>query len=253
MTGTADGALKVLDEMHVHPGGLSVMEVARLLGQHRTTAYRLLSSMEAAGYLCRPDHGSRYRLSLRVVELAGAILECLPIHRVARPHLLDLRDRTGEGVHLGILDGGDVVYLERIDALQPIRFYAYVGSRFPAHASGIGKVLLAHLPDEECRRLVAQRPLVRFTARTITDQAVLEAHLMDVRRLGYAVADEEYRVEYRSIAVPVPGPSGRGLAGISVSGPAYRLPVEALERFVPALRDAAGKVARALGLRPAPV
>lgn len=241
-------ALTILEAMGQRPNGMGVKDVAQLLGQHRTTAYRLLSTLVDTGFVHRSPDGLRYWLSLRLVELAGAILEQLPIHEVARPFLIELRDDTREGVHLGVLDGADVVYIDRVEALQPIRYYSYVGSRFSAHASGIGKVLLAYLPDADRARIITARPLERFTTRTVSDPRALARHLKQIRRRGYAIADEEYRRDYRSVAVPILGPAGQALAGISVSGPAYRLPVDLLTKWAPTLVSVAGRISRALGV-----
>ena len=166
---------------------LTLSEIARRAGLPLTTAHRLVAELCAAGALERDSDG-RYRIGLRLWEIASLAPRGIPLREAALPFLEDLYEVTHENVQLGVREGHDVLYIERIAGRRAVGVLTRVGGRFPLHASGVGLVLLAHAP-ERVQREVLEGPLQRFTDHTITDPARLARILARVRRDGVAISD----------------------------------------------------------------
>jgi DNA-binding IclR family transcriptional regulator len=217
-----------------------------------STTFRLLSTLASFGFVERDEHTGSYRLGLACLELARAYHDASDIRRQARPVMEDLRNQTKETVHLAVLDGWDVVYLEKLQGLHAIGMMSSsVGGRSPSHCTGLGKVLLAHLDLAEVRAHFEQTGLTCYTSTTITDVDALLSHLQQVYAQGYALDLGEHESEVHCLAVPVQGMDGRTLAAISVSGPSARIDAIAQdEGFVEAIKEAARQVSGKLGHTP---
>src|SRR5919109_599330 len=185
---------------------LSLSEIARRAGLPLTTTHRLLAELCAAGALEREADGA-YRIGLRLWEIASLAPRGVPLREAALPFLEDLYEVTHENAQLGVREGHDVVYIERIAGRHAVGVLTRVGGRFPLHASGIGLVLLAHAP-EGVQREVLEAPLQRFTDYTITDPGRLGRVLAQVRRDGVAVSDRQVTDDALSVAAPITDPSG---------------------------------------------
>jgi IclR family acetate operon transcriptional repressor len=162
----------------------------------------------------------------------------------ARPFLASLADATGETANLALLDGDHVVYVAQAPSRHAMRTFTEVGARVLPHGTAVGKVLLAQLPSDEVRALLARTGMPRHTDATVTDPEEFVAQLADIARRGRAIDDGEHEVGVRCLAAAVPHPTAR--AAVSVSGPAARLTGEALDRIGPALTVVAARLAAAL-------
>ena len=236
-TEAADRVVTVLDLLGADHDGLGVQEIARRLAVHPSTASRLLGTLAAAGLIDRDEATGRYRLGARIVGLAAAAVDRLPVVSQARPELEHLSAVTAETVNLAIRDGSHVVYVDQVTPAQTVVMASWVGRRSPVHASSSGKVLLA-FGDERAREHLIRRPLEALTARTVTDPARLAEVLRQVRRQGYAASAGELEDGLVTIAAPVLV-DGVAVAAISVSGPAYRLPTRDVARLARQVIDAA--------------
>ena len=167
-------ALEVLDFFTVEKPELSLAEISRLMDLHKSSVYRILRTLEAAGFLCWNANRERYSLSLKILELAGRVLADYDLREVAGPTMEELAARTGEIIHLSILDGREIVYLEKKGAGQVLTVATRVGGRYPAYASAMGKALLAFLPEQRLREILEQTELAALTPNTITEKARLE-------------------------------------------------------------------------------
>jgi len=237
VTEAADRVVAVLDLLGADHEGLGVREVARRLDVHPSTASRLLATLSAAGLIERGGVGARYRLGARIVGLAAAAVDRLPVVSQARPELEHLSAVTAETVNLAIRDGLHVVYVDQVTPAQTVVMASWVGRRSPVHASSSGKVLLA-FGDESAREALVGRRLQRLTERTVTDPARLTEVLRQVRRQGYAASTGELEDGLVTIAAPVLV-EGVAVAAISVSGPAYRLPGRDVPHLARQVIDAA--------------
>lgn len=249
---TLQRGLMILDAFLAARGELGVNEIARQVKVHKSTVSRLCATLEQAGYLDRNEQSGKFRLGPRIYQLAGIPLATLDLQRAARPVLLELVEACGETAHLAILDGHEAVTIAVVDGRHSVRMEARIGRRAPLNASALGKALLAGLPREETERLLAGRPLPRWTARTITDHAALMAHIDQVREQGYSVDLEELEEGLRCVGAPVYGPEGRAVAAISISGPRDRFTSEAIPRLGRLVRECAERISLRLGAVNAP-
>jgi DNA-binding IclR family transcriptional regulator len=236
--------LRVLGAFCAEHPNLSLSEISRRAGIPIATAHRLVAELLAWGALERDSRG-RYRIGLRLWEVAALAPRGLALREIAMPFLEDLYEATHENVQLAVLDGTDVVYLERIAGRAAVHVRTRVGGRWPAHATGVGLVLLAHAPAEEQERYLAG-PLAGFTAKTIVDPVRLRRELALVRRQGFAVSDGQVTLDALSIAAPVRDAGGEVVAALSIVVPADIGGTAGAVALAPAVRTAALGISRAL-------
>ncbi len=214
-------ALALLEAFTDEKPELTLSELARRIGAHKSSAFRLLSTLQAHGFVQRSPAGRGYRLGWKPLELAGRLRHGL--RELAAPFLEELAGQSGEIVHLSVLDGRQIVYLDKHGRSQPLTVSTRVGGRSPAHASAMGKALLAGLSAAELRRLLGGRRLERFTPTTITAPRRLARELQAIRRQGFALDNEEAFPGIRCLAAPLRDGEGRVLAAVSVTVPAQRM------------------------------
>lgn len=235
----SDRVLAVLAELARHPDGIGLEEMARELASPKPTVHRALSALRRAGLAAQNGHG-RYLLGDEFLRMAFAHHEARPDHVRITPVLRALCERHGETVHYAVLDGTSVVYRSKLDPRSgAVRLTSVVGGRNPAHCTGVGKVLLAHaLPDQDAVRAWAgDRELERPTERSIATVEELHTELVRVREQGYAVDDQENEPGVNCVAVAAYLTSPTVPSGaISVSGLAYRTPLDRLVADLPAIR-----------------
>ncbi|TAK01831.1 MAG: IclR family transcriptional regulator [Chloroflexota bacterium] len=223
-------------------GPLGVTEVAGRARLPKSTAARLLASLEREGAVEQMPGETRYRLGPRIAALASGLRERRGLVAIARPALVDLAAETGEAAGLSVPDGQAAHYVDQVDSHNPVQVRDWTGTRIPMHAVSSGQVFLAHLGAPVLARFLAE-PLERFTPATVTDAATLLERLRDVRRDGHAWAREELATGITSVAAPVAGVDGEVVAAIHVHGPSYRFPAPGREDSVAqAVRSAAARV-----------
>lgn len=244
---TLDKGLRILEVLADDPGGgLTLTELGRVLGMHRSTLFRFLATLRARGYVERDPTTDRYRLGVGALTLASSYLSGLDLRQIARPHLQDLCDRTQELVHLTTLDRGEVVTIDRIEGKQPVSLQTDIGARRPAYCTASGKVFLAYVSQAEADQILA-RGMTRHTPTTITSPDELQGHLSEIRRRGYAVDDEERIDGVRCVAAPVFDLEGHLAGALSVAAPAMRTTVERMHQMGEETRAAAAAVSARLG------
>lgn len=245
---TLDKGLHVLDILSTAntPGGLTLTELSRAIGMHRTTLFRILSTLQARRLVERDADTDRYQIGLGVLSLASARLRDLDIRHVARPILLQLCEQTRESVYLAIIDGPEVVTVERFEGTQVIALRAEIGGRRPAYCTASGKAILAELGDDAIDRVLAAGMPPR-TSRTITSPQVMRYHLIEVHTRGFAIDDEERIEGVRCVAAPVFGYDGYVCGAISIAAPALRTSFERLDALGVEARAAAHEASQRMG------
>jgi DNA-binding IclR family transcriptional regulator len=241
-------ALAVLEAVTDHPHGIGLPDLAAKLGLPRQTVHRVLGQLQSSGLLLRDPARERFMVGPRLTRLSLSALASnnrwAPVTAVMR----ELVDEVGETCNIGVLDGLDYVYVERIECEWPLRIHLEIGNRSPAHCLSGGKVLLAHLDPKVCARLLRSRKLVARTPRTITRAAELETELAKVREQNHGVNDQENFDGIVAVAVPIRDGQERVVAALTMHGPLPRLTLEGCKASVPRLHQAAQSISRAWGL-----
>lgn len=239
-------ALTIL--INLSEGPKSLDDLAEQLDVHKTTVLRLLRTLADERFVHR-DGGHRYHLGSRIFELSGAALEQREVRGIAAPQLARLNQSTGQTVHLGVYEDGEVVYLDKYESRQPIRMYSRIGLRMPLHCTAIAKVLLADLPPAERRRIAERIEYVPFTDRTITDSRSFLAELATVAEQGWAMDDAEHETFITCVAAPVRDASGQVVAAVSISVPHLLLTRDQVLALLPELQDTTRRISADCGHR----
>lgn len=215
---TLERGLAVLELLGAAEGGFPVSEMAQRLELPMGTTHRVLQTLIRAGYVEQDPQTRRYQLGLKILELRGATVGAMRIAAEARPFLRDLMLRSGQRAHLAVYRGGNVVYIDRVDTPESLNQYVPIGRKAPAHATGLGKALLARATDEEVAAFLVRQKLTGFTSTTITDAAVLRRELAVIRQRGFALDRGESVDNTRCIAAAIFDYTGRAVAAVSIAG-----------------------------------
>lgn len=208
-----------------HPAR-TLSEVAQTCDLTRAAARRLLLTLVDLGYV--HQDGRLFRLTPRVLELGYSYLSSVTLPQLAEPHLEQLVACVRESSSLCVLDGDDIVYVARVPTRRIMTASITVGTRFPAYVTSVGRVILAHLTDDEVELRLTGAELKPLTARTISSPDALRAELRRVRRQGYAIVDQELEEGLRSVAAPVREPDGEVVAGVNIAVHAGRTSVDSI-------------------------
>ena len=244
-------AARLLKEFSYGSREIGVTELSRRLGIGKSTAHRLLHTLAEERLLERDPYTGAYRLGLAMYELGSVVSAHTDIHEACSPVIDELRNATRETVQVGVLDGREVVYVERRESPQAIRLFGRVGHRNDAYCTSTGKVLLAFLPEERLEILLSDWDLRPHTSFTITDVDRLREQIALVRKRGWAEQINETEMGAASIAAPIRNGLGEVVAALSVAGPVQRLQGDSLKRFTRPMVEAAGAISRRMGFRDA--
>jgi len=216
-------ALDILDLLAQSREPLGAAEVASRLNMPRNAAFRLLVTLGARGYVHQDEETRKYRLGFQLLRLGNAVQESRDIARLARPLLTSLRNHYEETVNLALLEGNQVLYIERIESPRSLRTSTATGTRAALHATSLGKAILAFSTAEQVHAWLGDGPLPAVTEHTVTARTKLMAHLEAIRKRGYALDLEESVIGVCCIGAPVFDAHDRPFAALSLSGPAHRM------------------------------
>jgi DNA-binding IclR family transcriptional regulator len=238
--------LDILEELARSGEAMSLHDVASATSTPKASTHRLLQTLQGRGYVTQDTASGRYSAGIRCFELGSMWAQNLDMRSAAAAHLAALNENTGETVHLGVYEFGDVIYIERLESRHQVIAKSYVGRRCPATSVATGRVLLAYSDHAEIDRVLGQ-PLPAYTGRSITDPAALRSMLAQIRVDGYGINHGSYRDEVGGIAAPIRDHTGRVIASVGLCMPEHRFG----DDHVPALRDrtveAAVAISRSLG------
>ena len=239
-------AFTVLEHIAAAGEPPTLEELTRAIGLPKPTIFRILRLLVRGGLVQREVHEKRYLVGERASALALDVQMQSPRRRERRAILSRLVDAIGETCNFTMLDGTDVVYLERVETSANVRLHMKTGSRVPLHCTASGKLLLSELPLTQVRRLLGPGPLSRYTQRTIVSMSALERELFKIRASGVGTDNGEYLVDSVCVAVAVRDPRARMCAAVAVHGPAHRMSLKKGYGFLPAMKDAAAAIAATL-------
>jgi len=239
---------RVLEAFSPAEPELTMAEVARRAGVDNATAFRLLNTLVMLGYVARTPGGRGFRLSLKVLDLGFNAIARMELRERVRPVLRSLVGEVNEAASVAVLDGAEMVYIERVQAgMVRLGVDVRVGSRIPAYCSAVGMAVLAWLPKSEQTRIIGLMPRVKLTERTVTDVKEIAARLAKVHKAGYVLADQEITSGLRALAAPVLDVDSHPIAAVSVVAPVLRMPLDAfLKLAVAPVLEAARTISKAM-------
>jgi len=243
---SVDRAVSIL-EILARSGEGGVTDIARELGVHKSTAFRLVAALERRDLVEQVAGRGKYRLGTGILRLAGATTSRLDLVQESRGVARQLAQRTGETVNVAVLSDGAALYMDQVAGSSALQPHNWVGQRIPLHATSNGKVLLSALEPAEVRRQVPH--LRSYTPHTITSFDDLMSELDDVRRRGFAIAIDELEIGLTAVAAPIRNSHGEPLASMSISGPTFRLDARRVPQMAEAVAAAADEVSSRLGWR----
>jgi DNA-binding IclR family transcriptional regulator len=238
-------ALSILESLAKSKHGLTLSQLSRSLELPKSSVHCLLLTFERRGYLYRDDSSGRYRLGLRVCDLANAAVSGAILRDKAAPFLNQLRETTRLTTHMAVLEQDEVVLIEKVEPLRA-RVNSWVGKRMGFHCTALGKALTAYLPEEQVEALVRQHGLLRHNDNTIASLKRLKQELEQVRKLSYSIDDEEEEIGVRCLGAPILTPNNEALAAISIAGTTDQINADSRDVLVAEVKAAAGAIAAAV-------
>lgn len=246
---SVDKALRLLEVMSHYQEGISMTELSQRVGINKSTVHHLLATLMRHGYVQQDEFTSHYKLGYSLLDLGMQLLSSLDLRGEAYPVLKNLARQSNEVVHLAVLEQNEIVYIEKVEGENPVRMYSRIGKRVPAHATGLGKAILAFLPEEEVGQILDRYGLPMVTPQTITDRTKFLSVLTQVRKLGYAIDQEENELDICCIAAPVWNHRHQVVASCSISAPCAQVAFDRLQAFIPSVQQAGKLISERLGDR----
>lgn len=229
--------------------GSTLTDLADHTAMAPSTVHRLLTSLANHGMLTHDPESGDWTIGVRAFEIGNAFLRYRKLGPISRPFLKRLMDECGETANIAIEDEGDVVFISQIESHAPMRAFFRPGRRGPIHASGIGKAILSTWSDTDIGQMLSGKTLTHFTDHTLDTLPALLKDIQQIRTRGWSIDDEEHTLGMRCIAAPLFNEHGEAIAGISISGPAVRLPKDKLGVLGPVIRRTADELTMAMGGR----
>ncbi|HZK54279.1 MAG TPA: IclR family transcriptional regulator [Desulfosporosinus sp.] len=246
---SVDKALAVLEALgRVDEIGIS--DLNRELGIGKGTIHRLITTLRINGYVEQTET-EKYRMSLKLFEMGNKVVNRLGIRKIANPYMEQIARDTKETVNLGVLDGGEVIYIERIESLEPLRMGLEVGTRVPVYCSALGRAIISYYTPDEINNIltsiVNKGRMTQRTENTVTDPKILMKRMQIIKEQGYSFEDEEIATGLRCVAAPIFNFTGKVVAAVSIASPKVRLTDEVLPEFVALLKKSTKEISIRLG------
>ncbi|MDG4720978.1 MULTISPECIES: IclR family transcriptional regulator [Thalassospira] len=243
-------ALSILNALAESDDGMTLTEIAQQVKLPPSTAHRLLTTMQHERYVSFDGERTLWFVGVQAFSVGNAFTKNRNLSQIARPYMRALMEDSGETVNLAVADGGEVIFLSQVECRKMMRALVTPGRRALMHCSGVGKALLAFLPEAELKSVVAKHGLPKITERTLVSEGALEKDLERSRKRGYALDDEEHAVGLRCVAGVVRDETGSPIAALSLSGPAARIPNDHIEQLGLKVRRVCADLSREYGGMP---
>lgn len=258
MTNKSDGyfvhslakGVKVLSAFDYNKKELSVLEISKITGIHRTTVHRSIFTLEKEGFVEKNETTGKYRLGLKLFELGNMVAANMDIRHRARAHIEKLAETCEIAVHLVVRDGWEAIYIDKVEPPKGIIRYSRVGKRVPLYCTAVGKILLGAIPDEEIIKVLSKSEFNKLTPNTIDNLYELLKEVQKARDLGYALDLEELELGLNCIAVPIYNYKGNIIAAISASGSASQFPAEIIRGLADAVQETGRAISKSMGWLP---
>ena len=243
-------ALDIFELISSSRAGLTLSDLSSSLGAPKSSVHYLLNTLLRRGYLYRNEVTNRLLLSLKILTLHNAALGCIELRRYAAPYLFRLMESCGLTVHLAVLESDEVVLVEKLNPPGVARVATWVGKRMDLHCTGVGKAIMAYLPEEQFERLSRERGFVRYNDNTMIARRRLVDEIARIRKCGYVLEDEEGEIGFRCVGCPIFDREGRITAAISVAGTTAQITPENVVLLSKSVKKAADAISRRIGFPP---
>ena len=247
-----DSAKKVISILEVflkQKDKVGISDLAKLSGLSLSTAHRFATTLAKEGYLKQEFKRGKYSLGIKFLEFGRIILSRLELNNIARPFLEEIGEQSGETVVLAVFDGTDVINIMRVESRHVLQVHSAIGRIAPLHATAVGKILLAFMPEEEFTKYLGNKELISRTNKTITNINVLKKELETVRREEIGIDDEENNPGVWSIAAPVRDWTGKVVAAVGIIGPVSRQSLRETEKLKELIKRIGDQISRDMGFK----
>ncbi len=245
-----DRALAIFEHLSASKNGMTLQELVQSTGLPRSSIHCLLLTLQRHGYVHRNGRTSRYMFGLKIFSLANAALSGVKLREQAAPFLVPVVRKTGLTTHLAIREQHEIVLISKYENPGTFRLATWLGKRMEAHCTGLGKAMIAHMPEAELEQMIRSRGLPRHNESTIVSVTRLKAELARIRKQGFALDDEEDEVGLRCIGAPVFDDTGRAVAAVSIAGTVLQITPQNLKDLAAPVMEAAASISRVLGYTP---
>jgi DNA-binding IclR family transcriptional regulator len=243
-------AFKILECLSEEPRGLKITRLAERVGLSKSTVHRLLATLMDLDYVLQDRESEKYKLGYKALYLSRNLISGMDIITIAKPFLEDLAKDVNETVHLCIEDKGEVLYIDKIESNQTIRMISQIGNRAPMYCTGVGKVLLSGMSEEQFNIIAEKTDYIVHTPTTITNQKQLAEECKLIRKQGFAIDNSEHEEEIRCIAAPIFDSEGKIVASFSIAGPSNRITKERINNELKEkTRETSSAISKLLGYR----
>jgi IclR family transcriptional regulator, KDG regulon repressor len=246
---SVDRALQILECFSNGEKELGVTEISRMLSLHKSTVFGLLATLENRGYMEQDLSSGKYKLGMKLFELGARVQNNMDIAEIAKPYLEDIVKKYNETVHLVMNDKGQAVYIDKVEGSTSMRMYSQLGKRPPMYCTGVGKSILAFMPQEYIDDYLSNEDLKKLASNTITDVDGMNKELEKVRSQGYSIDDEEIEDGLRCVAAPIFDHKGDVAGALSIAGPTSRMTKTRMKELAGLIKETARQISNKLGYK----
>ncbi|MEY7999230.1 IclR family transcriptional regulator [Clostridium sp. Mt-5] len=246
---SVDRALQILECFSKRENELGVTQIANRLDLHKSTTFGLLSTLENRGYLKQNLENGKYRLGIKLFELGKLVEDGMDLRTSSLPYLKKLVYKYDETAHLAMRDGNQIIYIDKVEGESGIKMSSQVGKRAHVYCTGVGKAVLAFMPEKDAEEIMKNIKFHQFTCNTITDSNELKEELKKIRKRKYCIDNEEIEVGLKCVAAPIMDYNGEAVGSISISGPTSRMNHEKMNLIAKDLKEIIMKISETLGYK----
>lgn len=246
---SVDRTLTILEVLSDYSDGLGITDISERVNLHKSTVYRLLSTLSYKGYVVQDEETSKYKITFKLFELGSKKVDKLDLLNCSKSYTKALMESVNEVVHLVIREDTEIVYIDKVEANNTISMASRVGKRNPMYCTATGKGMLAFMPEEEVLKVWNSSKIIKLTKNTNTDFILFKKELQAIKKNGYAIDDEENEMGVRCVGAPIFNINGKVAGAISVSGPMHRVTEDKIDFISKEVLKYASLISEELGYR----
>lgn len=246
---SVEKAIEILEALAKRENGVGITQLSRELNLPKSTIHQILSTLKSVRFAEQNPEDRKYHLGLRIFELGNIFQSQLQLRKIAYSYLYNIRGKTNETTYLVVREDNRTVYIDCVESTARLRAHPLFGIRVPLHCTGVGKAIMAFLPEQKINEIIHEDGLERFTENTITDPQILKRELKEIRKRGYAIDNMEHEEGIRCVGAPIRNHRKEVFAAISVSGPAQRFDPPRIPAIAKLVIEASEEISRKMGYK----